>query len=201
MGYKERFIEVFKNNIRRDGSDQLLSYLERSDFFTAPASTRFHLSCEGGLCIHSLNVYDRLVHLLDNQADKERCFPAGVPDEEINETVAIAALLHDLCKIHFYQPGTRNVKNPDTGRWETVPTYVIDERFPIGHGEKTTFIIQNYMKLKPEEAIAIRWHMGEFDNAVKGGDKSLNKAWEKYPLGFMLHMADMMASHLDEVDK
>lgn len=201
MGYKERFIEVFKNNVHRDGSDQLLSYLERSDFFTAPASTRFHLSCEGGLCIHSLNVYDRLVQLLDNQADKERCFPAGVPNEEINETVAIAALLHDLCKIHFYQPGTRNVKNPDTGRWETVPTYVIDERFPIGHGEKTNFIIQNYMKLKPEEAIAIRWHMGEFDNAVKGGDKSLNKAWEKYPLSFMLHMADMMASHLDEVDK
>ena len=118
MGYKERFIEVFKNNVHRDGSDQLLSYLERSDFFTAPASTRFHLSCEGGLCIHSLNVYDRLVQLLDNQADKERCFPAGVPDEEINETVAIAALLHDLCKIHFYQPGTRNVKYPDTGRWK-----------------------------------------------------------------------------------
>lgn len=201
MDYKEKFIEAFKNNIRRDGSEQLLSYLERSDFFTAPASSRFHLACEGGLCIHSLNVYNRLVQLLDNQEDKLLCFPAGSNEDDVNETVAIVSLLHDLCKIHFYVPGTRNVKNPETGRWETIPAYMIDERFPIGHGEKTNFIIQNYMKLKPEEAIAIRWHMGEFDNAVKGWDRSLNKAWGKYPLGFMLHMADMMASHLDEVDK
>lgn len=201
MENKERFIRMFKHKIHRDGSEDLLSYLERSDFFTAPASTRFHLSCEGGLCTHSLNVYDRLMKLLNDSEDKKKCFPSNSTEEEIGETVAIVSLLHDLCKTHFYVPSTRNVKNKDTGRWESVPTYNIEERFPIGHGEKTNFIIQNYMKLKPEEAIAIRWHMGAYDNAVKGGDRSLNQAWEKYPLGFMLHMADMMASHLDEADK
>ena len=189
MSNKEIFIETYNKNIHRPGAEKLLAWLEGTDFFTAPASTRFHAAYEGGLLDHSLNVYNVLISKHFN------------PETDDLESYTIVSLLHDLCKIHFYQPGTRNVKNPDTGRWETVSTYVIDERFPIGHGEKTNFIIQNYMKLKPEEAIAIRWHMGEFDNAVKGGDKSLNKAWEKYPLGFMLHMADMMASHLDEVDK
>ena len=154
-----------------------------------PAAQRLHHAERSGLLHHTTSMLNLARHVV-----------AAYPFLNA-ELLYAGVILHDLCKIHFYQPGTRNVKNPDTGRWETVPTYVIDERFPIGHGEKTNFIIQNYMKLKPEEAIAIRWHMGEFDNAVKGGDRSLNKAWEKYPLGFMLHMADMMASHLDEVDK
>ena len=194
MGYKERFIEVFKNNVHRDGSDQLLSYLERSDFFTAPASTRFHLSCEGGLCIHSLNVYDRLVQLLNNQADKERCFPTGVPDEEINETVAIAALLHDLCKVNFYKTSFRNAKN-EQGKWEQVPYYTIEDNLPYGHGEKSVYIISAYMRLTRDEAFAIRYHMGFSANDDPG---NVGKALEMFPLAYALCAADMEAAYFCE---
>ena len=198
--YKEDFIRIYKSNIHRDGSEELLSYLERSDFFEAPASTRFHLACSGGLCIHSLNVYDRLLELMSNEANRNVCFGPDAEYAQVEESVAITALLHDLCKVNFYVPGTRNVKNKDTGKWETVSVYEINEKFPMGHGEKTCYIIQNYMKLTPAEGIAIRWHMGGFDSAVKGGDRSLNRAWEKYPLGVCLHVADLLASNIDEVE-
>ena len=176
-----------------------MAYLERSDFFEAPASTRFHLACNGGLCIHSLNVYDRLLELMSNEANRSVCFGPNAERDQVDESIAIAALLHDLCKVNFYVPGTRNVKNKNTGLWETIPIYEINEKFPMGHGEKTCYIIQNHMKLTPSEGIAIRWHMGGFDSAVKGGDRSLNRAWEKHPLGVFLHIADLIASNIDEV--
>lgn len=199
--YKERFLEIYKANIHREGSEELLSFLERSDFFEAPASTRFHLSCAGGLCIHTLNVYDRLCQLMEIKEDREICFGKDATDEEVNESIAVSALLHDICKVNFYVPGTRNVKNKETGRWETVPVYEINEKFPMGHGEKSCYIIQNYMKLKPAEGIAIRWHMGAYDPAFKGGEQSFNRAWEKFPLGVFLHVADALASKIDEADK
>lgn len=198
MEPKEEFLQILRQEVKRDGVEALIEWLERSDFFLAPASTRFHLSSPKGLCIHSINVYKRLVWLMEMDDHKQRCFGEHASDEEVGESVAIAALLHDLCKANFYQPDTRNVKNKETGRWETVQTYSIDEKFPMGHGEKSMFIAQNYMKLTPAEAIAIRWHMGEWDTAVKGGDRAMDKAWEKYPLGFFLHLADMLASKLDE---
>lgn len=200
--YKEDFVELYQNSIKREGSDELLSFLERSDFFKAPASSRFHLACAGGLCIHSLNVYYRLCEQMKVDNNRIACFgDKAADDKEVLETLAVTALLHDLCKINFYNPTTRNVKNKETGRWETVPSYEIVEKFPMGHGEKSCFIIQNYMKLTPAESIAIRWHMGAYDSAVKGGDRSLNRAWEKYPLGVFLHIADLLASNVDEVEK
>ena len=104
--YKEDFIRIYKSNIHCDGSEELLSYLERSDFFEAPASTRFHLACSGGLCIHSLNVYDRLLELTSNEANRNVCFGPDAKYDQVEESAAIAALLHDLCKVNFYVPGT-----------------------------------------------------------------------------------------------
>ena len=200
--YKERFIEIYQRYIRREGSDELLSFLERSDFFEAPASSRFHLASAGGLCIHSLNVYYRLCEQMEANENWRVCFGDKPTDDEAAlETLAIVALLHDLCKVNFYVPTTRNVKNKETGRWEAVPSYEINEKFPMGHGEKSCYIVQNYIKLTPAESLAIRWHMGSFDSAIKGGDRSLNRAWEKYPLGVFLHVADLLASNIDEAGK
>ena len=187
MSCKEEFIEIFKEKVTRPGADALLNYLEnKSDFFTAPASARYHLACEGGLCAHSLNVY-RVLH-----------GTFFTPDEDSEETFAICALLHDLCKANFYKKGTRNVKNDETGKWEKVPSYSVEDMFPYGHGEKSVFLIERFMKLKVEEAVAIRWHMGGFDDAVRGGSFAMSGAFEKYPLAVKLHISDLEATYLME---
>ncbi len=156
MSAKEEFIEIFRGTIHREGAEALLDYLEnRSDFFTAPASARYHGAYPGGLCEHSLNVYHCLVDYLARPRVQELY---GV--EASQESIAIAALLHDLCKIDFYTQSFRNVKNDQTGQWEKKPFYTIDEKLPYGHGEKSVYIISGFMKLKREEAMAIRWHMG-----------------------------------------
>ena len=185
---KEKFVEIYTTLIRREGADKLLAWLERSDFFTAPASTRYHGSYEGGLCEHSINVFDRLTELLEGLS--------GVkwPDAE---SVAIVSLLHDLCKVDVYKTEFRNRKN-ETGQWEKYPVYVFDDAFPMGHGEKSMHIVSSFMKLSGEEAMAIRWHMGFADAAFKGGDRSVGNAFEKYPLAVLLHQADMLATYLDE---
>ena len=133
MTNKERFIEIYKEKIKRDGADKLLDFLlsSSSDFFTAPASTRFHGNYEGGLLEHSLNVYDCLCDIMKRPRIKE---VYGIEYSE--ESIAIAALLHDLCKINFYNVAFRNVKN-DMGKWESVPYYTIDDSLPYGHGEKS----------------------------------------------------------------
>ena len=158
MTDREEFLEIFRTHVTRPGSEKLLDWMDsKTDFFSAPASTRFHGACEGGLCAHSLNVY-RVLH-----------GTFFTPDEDSEETFAICALLHDLCKANFYKKGTRNVKNEATGQWEKVPSYSVEDMFPYGHGEKSVFLIERFMKLKVEEAVAIRWHMGGFDDAVRGG--------------------------------
>ena len=106
--------------------------------------------------------------------------------------------IHDLCKANFYKKGTRNVKNEATGQWEKVPSYSVEDMFPYGHGEKSVFLIERFMKLKVEEAVAIRWHMGGFDDAVRGGSFALSGAFEKYPLAVKLHIADLEATYLLE---
>lgn len=142
MSAKEEFIEIYQANITRPGADALLDYLEhKSDFFTAPSSTRFHGCYEGGLCEHSLNVYYCLVDYLARERVQELY---GLECSE--ETVAIVALLHDLCKIGCYRPGTRNVKGPD-GKWTQVPTYQFDDPMPYGHGEKSVYIVNGYLRL------------------------------------------------------
>ena len=152
MTNKERFIEIYNSKIKREGADKLLAYLcsESSDFFTAPASSRYHGNYEGGLLEHSLNVYDCLCDIMKRPRIKE---VYGVEYSE--ESIAIAALLHDVCKINFYNVSFRNVKN-DAGKWESVPYYTIDDRLPYGHGEKSVYIVSSYMRLTRDEAFAIR---------------------------------------------
>ena len=186
MTPKEEFIAIFTENIKREGARELLAWLETTDFFTAPASTKFHCACEGGLVQHSLSVYHTLM---------ERYFEEGTDNPE---SFAIAALLHDLCKANFYKVSTRNVKNEETGSWEKVPYYAVEDQFPYGHGEKSVYIINGYMRLTRAEAMAINWHMGGFDNRVKAGDYSISEAYYRYPLAMFLHIADMTATYLDE---
>lgn len=186
---KEKYLDICRSVIKRDGIEDLLNWIEKSDFFTAPASTKFHGAYAGGLVEHSLNVYECMSKLAERYPDK------GISEE----SVAICALFHDLCKANFYKIGTRNVKDNDTGKWYTKEIYEIDEKFPIGHGEKSCIIIQWFLKqLTVDELLAIRFHMGGFDAAVKGGDFSLNKAYDMCVLAPMLHLADMEASYLIE---
>lgn len=188
---KDEFISIFKEKITRAGADKLLDYLlsEESDFFIAPASTRYHGAYEGGLLEHSLNVY----HCLKDYLARPRCKELyGMNYSE--ESVAIVALLHDLCKMNFYTVDYRNSKNAQ-GVWEKVPFYKIDDRLPYGHGEKSVFLIQFFMHLRKEEAFAIRWHMG-FSGPEDAN--TIGKALELYPLAFALCTADMEASYFVE---
>lgn len=189
---KEKFIETYNQNIKREGADKLLAWLETSDFFTAPASTRFHGAHEGGLCEHSLNVYNRLFSRICNGLGNEPC-----SCEERAESTTIVTLLYDLCKANFYTVAYRNNKN-EFGIWEKVPYYAVEEKLPYGRGEKSVYIISGFMRLTREEAMAIRWHMGGFDDSVKGGSYALSGAFEQYPLALMLHIADLEATYLDE---
>lgn len=187
---KEEFIEIFRANITREGSDKLLDYLiNKCDFFISPASTRFHGSYDGGLAQHSLNVYHCLKDYLSHPRVKE-LYKMSYSEE----TIAISALLHDLCKTDTYKRDFRNVKN-EAGVWERVPTYRTEDELPYGHGEKSVYMISGFMRLTREEAMAIRWHMGfsgPEDNNLVG------RALEKYPLAFALATADMEASYFLE---
>lgn len=183
---KEEFINIYKNNIVREGSDKLLEWLETTDFFTAPASTKFHCACEHGLLMHSINVYKVL---------KEKYYNS---QEDSLESFTICSLLHDICKVQFYKVSKRNVKNEVTGAWEQVPFYQVEDMFPYGHGEKSVFLIERFMKLKTQEAMAIRWHMGGFDEAARSGGFSISLAFDKFPLAVKLHISDLEATYLYE---
>ena len=190
MSAKEEFIEIYTANIRREGADALLDYLEhKSDFFTAPASAKYHGAYEGGLCEHSLNVYHCLTEYLARERVQELY---GV--EVSAESAAVSALLHDLCKIGCYRQGTRNVKGPD-GKWQAVPTFYYEDKLPYGHGEKSVYIISGFMKLRREEAMAIRWHMGFSGDEDK---RLVGQAFQQYPLAFALSVADMEATYFLE---
>lgn len=196
---KDRFIEIYKEHISRYGSDKFLEWLEGSDFFTAPASTRFHLCREGGLVEHSVHVYERLREAVSNEYDHELEGPYLLTPEE-EEKIAICGLLHDVCKANFYTVEYRNRKN-EAGQWEKYPYYAVKDQLPYGHGEKSVYIIGGFMRLSREEAFAIRWHMGGFDDSVKGGSYALNTAFEQFPLALLLHIADMQATYLDEKEE
>ena len=187
----EKAIESFRINfslIRRDGADELLKWIEsETDFYTAPASAANHLACGSGLLVHSLNVRNNL-DLLNHRLN------LGFSDE----TLSVCGLLHDLTKVNFYIPIQKRRINTETGKWETYNGYAYDDRFPFGHGEKSVWYITQFMKLTDEEAQAINWHMGAFDDRVKGGSRSYNEAVGRYPLVFWLHTADQKASGIDE---
>ncbi len=186
MDYQEKFHLLYEENIKREGADRFLAWLDRTDFFTAPASTKFHCACENGLVQHSINVFEVLV---------EKHFEEGL---DSMESFAICGLLHDVCKSQFYKVSSRNVKNEETGAWEKQPYYMVEDSFPYGHGEKSVFLIERFLRLKPAEAVAIRWHMGGFDEAVKGGSFAISLAFDKYPLAVKLHLADLEATYLRE---
>lgn len=179
---KEDFIEMLRGCVHRPGIENLIGWLESTDFFEAPASTKYHGAYPGGLVKHSMNVLDRLRR-------KYADFPQGTK----SETVAIVSLLHDVCKANFY----RKEETIYCGGQQVI-RYGYDNKLPIGHGEKSVILIQKHMKLTDEEIIAISWHMGAFDARVKGGSKELSQVWERYPLAFLMHIADMEATWLDE---
>ena len=185
MGYREEFCEIWQREGTRPGADKLLDWLATTDFFKAPASTRFHGACEEGLVMHSRNVYHALM---------ERFFEEG----DNPESMAVCGLLHDLCKANYYKTGTRNVKNEATGQWEKVPVFMVEDQFPYGHGEKSVYLIERFIRLKPAEAVAIRWHMGGFDDAARGGCRAISEAYDAYPLAVKLHLADLTATYLME---
>lgn len=190
--YKAEFINIYNQNIHREGADKLLDWLKnKSDFFTAPASTRFHSAHEGGLCEHSVKTYFRFLQNLDAEYD------GNWENVLSSESVAIIALLHDICKTNYYKVDYRNVKS-ETGEWEKKPYYTVDDSLPYGHGEKSVYMISGFMRLTREEAIAINWHMGGFDKRVVGGDYSMGDAFYKFPSALLFHISDTEASYLDE---
>jgi hypothetical protein len=185
---KNEFIEIYTANIKRSGSERLLDYLmsDQSDFFTAPSSTRYHGCYEGGLVQHSINVYNCLKDYL-NRENTKNLYGMNYS----NETIALVALLHDVCKINFYEVDYRNAKN-SKGQWEKVPYYKINDQMPYGHGEKSVYIVSGFMRLSREEAFAIRYHMGFSGIEDKN---TIGKAFEMFPLALALNVADMEASY------
>ncbi len=190
MEAKDEFLEIFYDNIEREGSERLLEWLEKSDFFTCPASTRRHSAYKGGLCQHSINVYKRFVKILEGEYGSQW-------NKKVSpESVAIMGLLHDVCKVGTYVEDQKNVKVD--GRWEQKPYYRVEDNLPYGHGEKSVYILSAFIKLTREEALAINWHMGEYDARVQNGSNLLSDVFYKYPICFLLHLADLSATYLDE---
>ncbi len=179
---KEEFINLLKST-NREGIDRLLEFLEKSDFYTAPASTRFHGNEESGLLKHSLKVYEILKHKVANNV-----LGLEVPED----TVIITALLHDICKTNFYSVDYRNAKNA-LGVWEKVPYYKVEDTIPYGHGEKSVMMISEYIKLTSQEKYAIRWHMGYTE--PKELYTTIGLAYTKYPFALLTHEADLEATY------
>lgn len=190
--YKEEFVEIFKNNVHREGSDKLLEWLCGSDFFSAPASAKFHSAFEGGLCKHSLNTYYRFIKNLKSE------YGENWQDVISLESATIISLLHDVCKVNFYKVDYRNVKVD--GVWTQQPYYSVEDTLPYGHGEKSVYIISGFIKLTRNEAMAINWHMGGFDARVKGGSYGIADAFYSHPQCLIFHLSDMQATYLDETN-
>lgn len=188
---REKFLKLYRENIHRPGADALLDYLcsPACDFFTAPASTRYHGAYAGGLCEHSINVYECLKDYLKRPRVQElyhlHCS---------EESLAVISLLHDVCKINCYKPSFRNVKD-ENGVWKKVPTFEFDDPLPYGHGEKSVYIIGGFLRLSREEAFAIRFHMG-FSGSEEV--RLVGNAFEHFPLAFALATADMEATYFLE---
>lgn len=180
---KEEFLNLLRS-VQREGMEDLIKFIETTDFFKAPASTRFHGNFEGGLLAHSLKVYEIL---------KEKLKHTPVEMNINEDTIKIVALLHDICKVNYYKVDYRNAKN-DLGVWEKVPYYTIDDTIPYGHGEKSVMMLTEYIKLTNEEKYAIRWHMGFSE--PKELYTTLGQAFKKYPLALILHEADLETTYL-----
>ncbi len=199
--YKNRFIELARS-INREGMDKLMEYLEKSDFYIAPASTRFHCSIPEGLLIHSLNVYDMFEQ--KRKTEPYKTVLSGLSDDSCK----IITLFHDICKTYMYEIDYKNKKiysdngskKDEKGRfdWQAVQFYTVDDRIPYGHGEKSVMMLENYISLLPIERYAIRWHMGFTE--PKENWNTLGSAIEKYPVILALHESDLEATYLLEKD-
>ena len=189
MNSKKEFIEIYKANIHRPGADEFLEYLlsPKSDFFIAPASTQYHGSFDCALPFHSVNVYYSLCDYLN----RSRCLSEYGMNYS-DETKALVALGHDVCKINCYKKYLKNQKDDFTGKWEQISAFKYEDPAPFGHGEKSVFIISKFMKLTNEEAFAIRYHMG-FSGTED--TRNVGAAFEKYPLALALYVADMEAAY------
>lgn len=185
MGNKERFISLC-SCINRDGIDELMKWIEESDFYIAPASSRYHGNYSGGLLEHSLNVYDELKRLL-----------TIYPNLDVSEeSIVICSLFHDLCKVNMYATEKRNRKNAITGQWESYDCYIPKERFCYGgHGSKSVFLVQNFIHLTPEEAVAIQCHMSSWED---GTAKYVGSSFEQFPFAWLVHVADESATFIKE---
>jgi hypothetical protein len=181
-------------SVKREGIDKVINYLQKTDYFTAPASTKFHGNFEGGLAEHSLFVYALFLM-------KNKCLDLGLDQE----TIIISALLHDLCKVDLYKKEFQNKKvycehgsKHDAGGnfdWVAVQSYCVDEKLPLGHGEKSVIILQGFMRLKREEIYLLRWHMGPFSSA---NEYDFNTACKVFSPCCALYTADMEATHIYE---
>ena len=183
---KEEFVNLLKCT-NRAGIENLLEFIEKTDFFKAPASTKYHGAYEGGLLEHSMKVYEIL---------KEKVKSAPIELNVTDETLIVIALLHDICKVNFYKVDYRNAKN-QFGEWEKVPYYTIEDTIPYGHGEKSVMMLTEYIKLTSEEKYCIRWHMGFTEPKELYG--TLGQAYKKYPLALLLHEADLEATYFFDI--
>jgi len=189
---KVEHFRALLSGVQREGMDKLLNFIDKSDFYTAPASTRFHGACEGGLLDHSLNVYECLMAKKKTEGTVWYDALADISEDSI----AVTALLHDLCKTYFYTVEMRNKKV--NGEWVQVPSYAIDDKIPYGHGEKSVMMIEEFMRLLPCERYAIRWHMGPFSGQQDW--TTLSDAMDRYPLVLAMFEADMEAAHILETE-
>ena len=179
---KEEFLNLLKST-NRENIEGLIDFIQKTDFFEAPASTKFHGSREGGLLEHSLKVYEIL---------KEKVKHSSIEITTPGESLIIIALLHDICKVNYYKIDYRNSKN-SLGVWEKVPYYTVEDTIPYGHGEKSVMMITEYIKLTPEEKYAIRWHMGHTE--PKELYTTIGLAYTKYPIALLTYEADLEATY------
>ena len=198
---------------QRRGLEDLVEYIRKSDFYTAPASTKYHSSFEGGLLHHSVEVY----RCLDKKTSgsEHNVWKEYMEKGEIgNDSIILTALLHDICKVFYYTTELKNQKTYDPEKiaaadrrsvkrdsngefiWETVPAYTVEDKIPYGHGEKSVMMIDKFITLKPVERYAIRWHMAFTEPKELYG--TLSEAIQKYPLILALSEADLEATYITE---
>ena len=196
------FRRIIKENVKREGIEDFLEWLDTTNFYSSPASTRYHGAYKGGLVVHSYNVMKQLLTEIEYELGVEVDSNDLAPeDEQLIESAVIVGAFHDVCKINTYEPYMRNVKNDETGQWEQVQEYRRNPKYPMGHGDKSVFLIMQYMLLTPEEGLAISWHMGGYDISPYKTLNECSQAWESSPLAFLLHIADMKATYLLEERK
>ena len=201
---KNTFIDLIMSVLPTSEAHILIDKLANSDFFYAPASTRFHLCEPGGLCQHSLNVYYAAM-LIDS------VFKTNAP----KRSIVLCSLLHDLCKVNVYAIEQKNKKiyDPETLKtypdykikhdrkgdfvWETIDTYVYADEWPFGHGSKSAYLASKYISITDDEAMAIRYHMGAYE---EGDIKNCSKVFSTNKLALLIHMADQYATNIMEVE-